>query len=113
MTREKVGSPLVERLPADEVDRLSNAVIAQMEQSKPEIWFMFLYEQGLNLVLSRFVDTSPFVQSPICDAMEREILGLHPDLDIWKVGQISRAMQVKATDDLIAKYLEFRPPRAK
>jgi hypothetical protein len=118
MSKDKLGKGFpfeeVEFLPPQEVDRLSNATFAHMEATKPEVWFSFLYEQGLHSILTRFLDEGPFGQlSPTSLAMEKEIGKLNPSLSAWGVSQVFQAMQLKTPDELIAKYLDFNPPKSK
>jgi len=111
MTDPKLTAYLkpVEDLPPQDVLRISAAVIDHMAETRPEIWFLFLYEQGMHSHLARYLASSPFTHSPILRAMEREIRKLHPKLDNWKTAQIRRAMQAQV-GDLIPKYLKYTPP---
>ena len=99
----------VKDLPPQDVLRISAEMIAHMEETRPEVWFMFLYELGMDSHLSRYLASSPFVQSEIHMEMQRQIRKRHPKLDHWQAGQIRRAMQGQA-DGLISKYLKFTPP---
>ena len=109
----RVPPPLEDLLPAD-ADRLSDLVIAHMEQTMPEIWLIYLYEFGLEMVLSQFLGSSPFEQiSPATAAMEREI-GKLTSLSRWHGTQVFKAMDQKIKQrELVAKYLSFKPPRQK
>jgi hypothetical protein len=116
MSDDKTNAPFplegVEKLSLDELERRSDAVIAHMEETRPEIWFIFLYETGLVKVLAQFLAESPFKNiSPITLAMRREIGRLNPDLPPSASRQIFRAVQQKITVELISKHLEFDPPK--
>jgi len=111
MTDPKLTAYLkpVEDLPPQDVLRISGEVIVHMEETRPEVWYLFLYEQGMHCYLGRHLASSPFTHSPIHLAMEREIAKLHPQLDHWKASQVRRAIQAQA-GDLISKYFKFTPP---
>jgi hypothetical protein len=108
---DKLGEPRAVRdLPAAELERRTNDAIAQLEEARPEVWYFFLYEQGLHSVLGRFLATSPFQGSPILMAIERELARFNPDLSSWNVSQLRREIQKAVTDELISKHLDFSPP---
>jgi hypothetical protein len=110
---DKLEEPrAVKDLPSEELKRRANAALAQMEKSRPEVWYFFLYEQGLHSVLGRFLATSPFQGSPILMAIERELARLNPDLSSWNVSQLRREKQKAITDELISKHLDFNPPHS-
>jgi hypothetical protein len=97
-------------LPPEEAGRLAAAFISQMEETKPELWISFLYEQGLHSVLAKFLDDSPFGElSPTSSAIRKKVGELYPELSARQVGLVFGAIQLQTTDELISKHLDFRP----